>query len=163
MTWTISSCCRYCSCENVQSSQKSKVTAEKESVSDMNNQEMLAKARKAKTQEELLAIAQENGVEMDAESAQAYFEQLHQPTGEMSDDELDAVAGGACYRGDGRMVTTVGNSCRSWRCKQHNKKMDSDHRPVCIECGKMASCNSCKFCTYEKGLWLCNYEGNRKR
>ena len=163
MTWTISSCCRYCSCENVQSSQKSKVTAEKESVSDMNNQEMLAKARKAKTQEELLAIAQENGVEMDAESAQAYFEQLHQPTGEMSDDELDAVAGGACYQGDGRMVTTVGNSCRSWRCKQHNKKMDSDHRPVCIECGKMASCNSCKFCTYEKGLWLCNYEGNRKR
>ncbi len=139
------------------------MTAEKESVSDMNNQEMLAKARKAKTQEELLAIAQENGVEMDAESAQAYFEQLHQPTGEMSDDELDDVAGGACYQGDGRMVTTVGNSCRSWRCKQHNKKMDSDHRPVCIECGKMASCNSCKFCTYEKGLWLCNYEGNRKR
>ena len=139
------------------------MTAEKESVSDMNNQEMLAKARKAKTQEELLAIAQENGVEMDAESAQAYFEQLHQPTGEVSDDELDEVAGGACYRGDGRMVTTVGNSCRNWRCKQHNKKMDSDHRPVCIECGKMASCNSCKFCTYEKGLWLCNYEGNRKR
>ena len=139
------------------------MTAEKESVSDMNNQEMLAKARKAKTQEELLAIAQENGEEMDAESAQAYFEQLHQPTGEMSDDELDDVAGGACYQGDGRMVTTVGNSCRSWRCKQHNKKMDSDHRPVCIECGKMASCNSCKFCTYEKGLWLCNYEGNRKR
>ena len=139
------------------------MTAEKESVSDMNNQEMLAKARKAKTQEELLAIAQENGVEMDAESAQAYFEQLHQPTGEVSDDELDEVAGGACYRGDGRMVTTVGNSCRSLRCKQHNKKMDSDHRPVCIECGKMASCNSCKFCTYEKGLWLCNYEGNRKR
>lgn len=139
------------------------MTAEKESVSDMNNQEILAKARKAKTQEELLAIAQENGVDMDAESAQAYFEQLHQPTGEMSDDELDDVAGGACYQGDGRMVTTVGNSCRSWRCKQHNKKMDSDHRPVCIECGKMASCNSCKFCTYEKGLWLCNYEGNRKR
>ena len=50
------------------------MTAEKESVSDMNNQEMLAKARKAKTQEELLAIAQENGVDMDAESAQAYFE-----------------------------------------------------------------------------------------
>ena len=127
------------------------------------NNEILAKAKAAKTPEELLAIAQENGVDMDAESAQAYFEQLHKPTGEISDDELDNVAGGACYRGDGRMVTTVGNSCRSWRCKQHNKKMDSDHRPVCIECGKMASCNSCKFCTYEKGLWLCNYEGNRKR
>ena len=158
MTWTISS-----SCENVQSSQKSKVTAEKESVSDMNNQEMLAKARKAKTQEELLAIAQENGVDMDAESAQAYFEQLHKPTGEISDDELDNVAGGACYRGDGRMVTTVANLCREWRCKKDGSRMESDHRPICCKCGKTAFCSNCKFCTYEKGLWLCNHESNRKR
>ena len=127
------------------------------------NNEILAKAKAAKTPEELIEIARENDVEMTEESAKAYVDLLHPKTGEMSDDELDGVAGGACYRGDGRMVTTVGNSCRSWRCKQHNKKMDSDHRPVCIECGKMASCNSCKFCTYEKGLWLCNYEGNRKR
>ena len=127
------------------------------------NNEIRAKAKAAKTPEELIEIAKENDVEMTEESAKAYFDLLHPKTGEMSDDELDVVAGGACYRGDGRMVTTVGNSCRSWRCKQHNKKMDSDHRPVCIECGKMASCNSCKFCTYEKGLWLCNYEGNRKR
>ena len=127
------------------------------------NNEIRAKAKAAKTPEELIEIAKENDVEMTEESAKAYFDLLHPKTGEMSDDELDNVAGGACYRGDGRMVTTVGNSCRSWRCKQHNKKMDSDHRPVCIECGKMASCNSCKFCTYEKGLWLCNYEGNRKR
>ena len=127
------------------------------------NNEIRAKAKAAKTPEELIEIAKENDVEMTEESAKAYFDLLHPKTGEMSDDELDEVAGGACYQGDGRMVTTVGNSCRSWRCKQHNKKMDSDHRPVCIECGKMASCNSCKFCTYEKGLWLCNYEGNRKR
>ena len=127
------------------------------------NNEILAKAKAAKTPEELIEIARENDVEMTEEGAKAYFDLLHPKTGEISDDELDNVAGGACYRGDGRMVTTVGNSCRSWRCKQHNKKMDSDHRPVCIECGKMASCNSCKFCTYEKGLWLCNYEGNRKR
>ena len=127
------------------------------------NNEILAKAKAAKTPEELIEIARVNDVEMTEESAKAYVDLLHPKTGEMSDDELDDVAGGACYQGDGRMVTTVGNSCRSWRCKQHNKKMDSDHRPVCIECGKMASCNSCKFCTYEKGLWLCNYEGNRKR
>ena len=127
------------------------------------NNEILAKAKAAKTPEELIEIARENDVEMTEEGAKAYFDLLHPKTGEISDDELDNVAGGACYRGDGRMVTTVGNSCRSWRCKQHNKKMDNDHRPVCIECGKMASCNSCKFCTYEKGLWLCNYEGNRKR
>lgn len=127
------------------------------------DKELIEKAKQAKTPEELYEMAKEVGRAMTEESAKEYFDMLHPKTGELGDDELDDVAGGACYQGDGRMVTTVGNSCRSWRCKQHNKKMDSDHRPVCIECGKMASCNSCKFCTYEKGLWLCNYEGNRKR
>ncbi len=59
----------------------------------MEMNEMLVKAKKAKTPEELLAIANENGVELDEEGAKAYFEQLHQSTGELSDDELDEVAG----------------------------------------------------------------------
>ena len=55
----------------------------------MEMNEMLVKAKKAKTPEELLAIANENGVELDEEGAKAYFEQLNQSTGELSDDELD--------------------------------------------------------------------------
>ena len=31
------------------------------------------------------------------EEAKAYFEQLHPKTGELSDDELDNVAGGGCH------------------------------------------------------------------
>ena len=127
------------------------------------NNEILAKAKAAKTPEELIEIARENDVEMTEEGAKAYFDLLHPKTGEISDDELDEVAGGACYRGDGRMVTTVANLCREWRCKKDGSRMESDHRPICCKCGKTAFCSNCKFCTYEKGLWLCNHESNRKR
>ena len=127
------------------------------------NNEILAKAKAAKTPEELIEIASENDVEMTEEGAKAYFDLLHPKTGEISDDELDEVSGGACYRGDGRMVTTVANLCREWRCKKDGNRMESDHRPICCKCGKTAFCSNCKFCTYEKGLWLCNHESNRKR
>ena len=127
------------------------------------NNEIRAKAKAAKTPEELIEIASENDVEMTEEGAKAYFDLLHPKTGEISDDELDNVAGGACYRGDGRMVTTVANLCREWRCKKDGSRMESDHRPICCKCGKTAFCSNCKFCTYEKGLWLCNHESNRKR
>ncbi len=60
------------------------------------NKELLAKAKEAKTPEELMSLAKENGIEMTEESAKAYFEQLNPKTGELSDDELDNVAGGGC-------------------------------------------------------------------
>ena len=40
-------------------------------------------------------LAKENGIELTEEEAQAYFAQLNK-SGELSDDELDAVAGGGC-------------------------------------------------------------------
>ncbi|CDC62696.1 unknown [Clostridium sp. CAG:448] len=62
--------------------------------------ELIAKAKEAKTPEELMALAKEKGVEMTAEKAQVYFDQLHPKTGELSDEELDNVAGGGCYAND---------------------------------------------------------------
>lgn len=58
------------------------------------NKELLAKAKEAKTPEELLALAKENGAELTEESAKAYFDRLHPQTGELSDSELDNVSGG---------------------------------------------------------------------
>ena len=58
--------------------------------------ELIEKAKSAKTPEELLALAKENGMELTEESAKAYFEQLNPKTGELADDELDNVAGGGC-------------------------------------------------------------------
>ena len=62
------------------------------------NAEMIEKAKVAKSVEELLELAKANGVEMTADEATIYFAQLNPKSGELSDDDLDAVAGGACAR-----------------------------------------------------------------
>ena len=58
------------------------------------NKELLAKAKEAKTSDELMSLAKENGIELTAESAASYFERLNSKTGELSDSELDNVSGG---------------------------------------------------------------------
>ena len=78
---------------------------------EMNN-ELIERAKKAKSSEELMALAKENGEELTEESAKEYFELLNPKTGELSDDELDNVAGGGCYNKDGHLMTTVGHRCR---------------------------------------------------
>ena len=127
------------------------------------DKELLARAKKAKTIEELTVLAGENGTELTAESARAYFDLLHPRTGELSDDELDNVAGGACYKGD-RPVVTVGHDCGFWVCKKdgNDRKRQEAGVCVCSRCGTLTFCNTCKHCSYEKGLWLCNNELNQK-
>lgn len=56
-------------------------------------QEMIERAKQAASAEELLAVAKENGVELTTEDAQKYFEMWH-TSAELSDEELDNVAGG---------------------------------------------------------------------
>ena len=58
--------------------------------------EMIDKAKTAKSAEELLELAKQDGVEMTADEAATYFAQLNPKSGELDDDDLDAVAGGAC-------------------------------------------------------------------
>ena len=55
--------------------------------------ELIAKAKAAKSAQELLELAKANNVELTEEEAKTYFEQLN-ANGTVSDDELDAVAGG---------------------------------------------------------------------
>ena len=56
--------------------------------------ELIAKAKAAKSAEELFELAKANNVEMTEEEAKTYFEQLN-ANGAVSDDELGAVAGGS--------------------------------------------------------------------
>ena len=62
--------------------------------------EMIEKAKAAKSAEELLELAKENNVEMTADEAATYFAQLGPKSGELDDDDLDNVAGGAGGCGD---------------------------------------------------------------
>ena len=55
--------------------------------------ELLEKAKTAKTAEELLAMAKAENIELSAEQAAKAFAELNK-TGELSDEELDNVAGG---------------------------------------------------------------------
>ena len=81
--------------------------------------EMIEKAKAAKNAEELLALAKENGVEMTADEAKTYFVQMGPKSGELDDDDLDNVAGGASgcrtsddYVADNTLVRVInGNVC----------------------------------------------------
>ena len=67
--------------------------------------ELIAKAKEAKSAEQLLEIAKENGVELTEEEAKTYFAQLG-TSGAVSDDDLDAVAGGSdCPFGNTKTTT----------------------------------------------------------
>ena len=59
------------------------------------SKELLKKAKTAKSAEELLEMAKTEKIELTAEEAAKAFAELNK-TGELSDEELDNVAGGGC-------------------------------------------------------------------
>lgn len=60
--------------------------------------EIIEKARSAKSPEELIDIAKENNIELTEDEAKKYFAGLNPQSGELSEDELDNVSGGNhCY------------------------------------------------------------------
>ena len=60
------------------------------------NQELIIKAKAAKSVEELLELSKASNVELSEEQAKDYFAKLNPTKGELSDDELDDVSGGGC-------------------------------------------------------------------
>ena len=59
------------------------------------SKELLEKAKTAKSAEELLEMAKAENIELTEEQAAKAFAELNK-TGELSDEELDNVAGGGC-------------------------------------------------------------------
>ena len=61
--------------------------------------EMSAKLAQAKTVEDVLAVAKEYGKDINEEQAKEVLEELNKfsASGELSDDELDNVAGGVAF------------------------------------------------------------------
>ena len=57
------------------------------------SKELFEKAKQAKSAEELLELAKAENIELTAEQAKEYFATIH-ASGELSDEELDNVAGG---------------------------------------------------------------------
>ncbi len=134
------------------------------------NSELLNKAMKAKSPEELLKIVREGGMEdFTEESAKAYFD-LASHKGELSDDELSNAAGG-CKK-DGKRVVTVGAGCvgfsntmnlHLWKCDKCGEDDTvcpcygdpGGTPPGVFRFGLKNQCGNCGWCHYVKGLWLC--------
>lgn len=122
------------------------------------SEELIAKAKGTKTPEELAALAKESSIDLTEEEAKAYFEQLHPKTGELSDDELDNVSGGACYGRDDCLMTTIAYGCRYYE-------------PATTKNGVNGTCGACRYWdrTYRSGLeifgmpLLCVHPKNKKR
>ena len=103
------------------------------------NTEMIEKARTAKSAEELLELAKANNVEMTADEAKTYFAQLNPKSGELNDDDLDAVAGGGCNDDE----------------RQRENEDKVIHTIVCPKCGALG--NWSVYHTYQGGyVWECN-------
>ena len=76
--------------------------------------ELLEKARAAKSPEELLKSARENGIpELTEESSKEYFESMHK-SGELTDDELETAAGGCKTNGHTTVTCDRNCHCRQW-------------------------------------------------
>ena len=119
-----------------------------------------------------MLLAKENGMEMTEESAAAYFEVTHK-TGELSDEELNNVAGGWCYH-DGKPVVTIGEQRECFHCKHVippygfcNATRAESYMTVFgwkHKCNhdeeRYSNCGECKYCSHEGGLWLCNNPDN---
>ena len=122
------------------------------------NQEMIEKAKAAKTAEELLEIAKAGGVEMTADEAKTYFAQLNPKSGELDDDELDNVAGGGCgYAKDGRKIVEAKARCHTgFSCKNgcgHNVNYSTYK---CNVCGGGWHCKDCAYASREGNKMYCN-------
>lgn len=135
----------------------------------MTTKEIIEKGKTANTVEEFKELAKQDEWDMTVEEANAYFEEVQkyktQSTGELSDDELDDVSGGGCYKGK-RLVVTTMHSCMEWSCKCGNPSNMTPAELVnlgrCPKCRRGKTCGNCKYCSYEKGLWLCNNPKNMK-
>ena len=118
--------------------------------------ELIEKAKAAKNAEELLELAKANGVEMTADEATTCFAQLNPTNSELSDDDLDNVAGGACGNSDNSNAVKLGDTVNiisgaACACGSKIGIVSKGQRSVYIEC-KQCSKKICNLdeCTYEK-------------
>lgn len=87
--------------------------------------DFIEKAKQAKSAEELLSIAKENGAELTEEESNEYFALLNEPDKELFDDELDDVVGGVKDVFDHTLKPCggehfVGDGCNNYKCRYCN-------------------------------------------
>ena len=120
--------------------------------------DLIEKAKTAASAEELLKLAKAAGVEITADEAATYYAQLSPKSGELDDDDLDNVAGGACgYDKDGRKKVEAKSRCHTgFSCKNgcgHNVNY-AEYK--CNVCGTAWHCENCAYSSREGSKMYCN-------
>ena len=110
----------------------------------MFTEEQIKKAKECRNEEELLSLAKESDVALSVEEAAEFFAELNKH-GELADEELDNVAGGAC---DG---PRTGKACGEFTKKC--SKYEFDQTYYC----NLATCGVCVFCDSNRNIG--KYEG----
>jgi hypothetical protein len=111
--------------------------------------DLIAKAKAAKSAEELLDLAKANNVALTEEEAKSCFEQLN-ANGIVSDEELDIVAGGC---GDdiqpGDRVEVGERSCLKCRCRYGTYAIAPHTGYYIVNCER---CGSIIISSFDKSL-----------
>ena len=141
----------------------------------MELKELMEKAQTAKTPEELLALAKEMEVEMSSQEAEEAFALLNKK-GELSDEELDNVAGGGCDTTvDGKTYTVVssGLDCFTGQYEANYErdgvsevvagplyaKDNSSLRFTWQKFAYLGQCGMCRWLSFKGGIGYCSKSG----
>ena len=131
---------------------------------------LIEMAKMAKSVEELLALAKENHFEMTPEEAATYFAQLNPINGEIGDEELDNVSGGAtCKADDGRTYTTVTSGLKCFNGQfltgatvegtivtiYNNDISDNELRITWALFSQDGQCGRCKYLAFDGATGYC--------
>ena len=116
--------------------------------------EQLTKAKAAKSAEELIALAKENGIELTEEEAAKYFADLHKE-GELADEELENVSGGSfCSNGSTyssdppyNLIVTAANRCSLYWEADADSSIDPS--------GIKGTCWRCRNAYYDQPITYC--------
>lgn len=136
--------------------------------------ELIEQAKMTKSPEELREIAKKNCIEMTEEEANTYYQQLHQASGEIADDELDNVSGGGCSTSDnGKKYTVVssglscinGQYCPGVIPQKNGNYAFTREDDMALRCtwAAFSSPGKCGFCHYLMFDGATGYCGNSGR
>lgn len=103
--------------------------------------EMIEKARNCGSVEELMALAKENGVEMDLAEARACYSRIHPKAGVLADEELEGVSGGGCG-------SSGSGSSSKWAPGEPYCRVSCDCESFTVreDQGDEYRCASCDYC-----------------
>lgn len=134
--------------------------------------EQIQQAKGTANPEELMELAKSLHIEMTADEAKCFFEQLHPASGELSDEELDNVSGGGCKTSGGYTVVTSATKCftgkyESAQCKEYvgtpaeitvwqNTSNMSLRQTWWNMSGWPGRCGNCRYLEFDGGTGYCS-------